>query len=130
MTSLLPLLHLHDLVPVEAAHLELPVEVPHRERHEVLVRNAALQGDTFIMKVKIIPCEGSSCSQYLDLGQLLRASRPSPSKKLLLVQGTRQMQIYDECSRNSYDYEIRDYDTIQDPGHGQPPPSQAGGVWK
>lgn len=115
MTSLLPLLHLHDLVPVEAAHLQLPVEVPHRERHEVLVRNAALQGDTFIMKVKIIPCEGSSCSQYLDLGQLLRASRPSPSKKLLLVQGTRQMQIYDECSRNSYDYEIRDYDTIQDP---------------
>ena len=36
-------------------------------------------------------------------------------KNLLLVQGTRQMQIYDECSRNSYDYEIRDYDTIQDP---------------
>ena len=52
MTSLLPLLHLHDLVPVEAAHLQLPVEVPHRERHEVLVRNAALQGDTLIMKVK------------------------------------------------------------------------------
>ena len=24
------------------------------------------------------------------------------------------MQIYDECSRNSYDYEIRDYDTIQE----------------
>ena len=68
MTSLLPLLHLHDLVPVEAAHLQLPVEVPHRERHEVLVRDAALQGDTLVMKVKIIPCEGSSCSQYLDLG--------------------------------------------------------------
>ena len=26
---LLPLLHLHDLVPVEAPHLELSVEVPH-----------------------------------------------------------------------------------------------------
>ena len=26
------------------------------------------------------------------------------------------MQIYDECrSRNTYDYELRDYDTIQDP---------------
>ena len=24
----LPLLHLHDLVPVESPHLELPVEVP------------------------------------------------------------------------------------------------------
>ena len=45
MAGLLPLLHLHDLVPVEATHLQLPVEVPHRERHEVLVRDAALQGD-------------------------------------------------------------------------------------
>ena len=85
MTSFLPLLHLHDLVPVEAAHLQLPVEVPHRERHEVLVRNAALQGDTLIMKVKIIPCEGSSCSQYLDLGQLLRASRPALTFKKFIV---------------------------------------------
>ena len=40
---LLPLLHLHDLVSVEAPHLELPVEVPHRERNQVLVCDPALQ---------------------------------------------------------------------------------------
>ena len=39
---LLPLLHLHNLIPVEAPHLELPVEVPDGERDEVLVCDPAL----------------------------------------------------------------------------------------
>ena len=37
-----PLLHGDDLVAVEAAHLELPVEVAHRQRHQLLVIDAAL----------------------------------------------------------------------------------------
>ena len=40
---LLPLFHLDNLIPVETPHLELPVKVPDRERHEVLVSNAALK---------------------------------------------------------------------------------------
>lgn len=37
-----PLLHGDDLVAVEAAHLELPVEVADRQRHQLLVIDAAL----------------------------------------------------------------------------------------
>ena len=40
--SVLPLLHLDDLVPVEAPHLELPVEVPHGQGDQVLVCDPAL----------------------------------------------------------------------------------------
>ena len=88
MAGLLPLLHLHDLVPVEAAHLQLPVEVPHRERHEVLVRDAALQGDILeqgrlfhvMDRIRIISYLPASCTHsFCRFGTIIKASRPSPS---------------------------------------------------
>ena len=39
----LPLLHLNDLISVESPHLQLAVEVAHREGHQLLVCDPTLK---------------------------------------------------------------------------------------
>ena len=49
----LPLFHLNDFVPVQPAHLQLAVEVSHREGDQLLVRDPALKQNKQWTQLKV-----------------------------------------------------------------------------